>query len=272
MTETRLEVVKNQPRSWSQLDQWERCGHAYYLDRVERKWGRPASWLSQGTAVHEACELWERSNRTASLETAEHWFRVAYTRDLNETLAETPNLAFWESSGPYKGEADALRRYRVGLDHVKNYIDYYLDPKHAQEVIWITPSGEPAIELNFVEDFGSVKVRGKIDAIIDHPKKGLICRDTKTGASPGSPSQLKVYAEAVKKLTDVDVLNGDFFMTKRGSPTRTTDLTLVDRDEMMNRFEAMDQGVKRAEFTPNPGPNCARCSVRDSCIYREDEE
>jgi putative RecB family exonuclease len=206
------------------------------------------------------------------VEEAHRWFREAFTRDLNGALTETPNLAFWESSGPYKGEADALRRYRVGLDHVTNYIAYYGDPKHFKEVIWITPSGEPAIELNFVEEFGSVKVRGKIDAVIMHPKKGLIIRDTKTGASPGSASQLKVYAEAVEKLTGVDVLYGDFFMTKRGSPTRTTDLTLVDRDEMMNRFETMDQGVKRAEFAPNPGPNCARCSVRDSCEYREEED
>lgn len=270
--ELRLDVVKDQPRSWSQLDQWEKCGHAYYLDRVERAWNRPASWLEMGTAVHEACELWERSGRIATVETAEAWFREAYTRDLNESLAETPNPTFWESSGPYKGEADMVRRYRAGLDHVRNYIAYYEDPKHWQETIWVTPKGEPAIELNFVEDFGSVKVRGKIDAIIQHPKKGLIVRDTKTGASPGSPSQLKVYAEAVEKLTGEDVLNGDFFMTKRGSPTRTTDLTLVDRDEMMNRFEVMDQGVKRAEFAPNPGPNCARCSVRDSCGYREDED
>jgi putative RecB family exonuclease len=272
VTETRLEVVKNQPRSWSQLDQWEKCGHAYFLDRVERKWNRPASWLEMGVSVHEACELWERSGRIATVETAEGWFREAFTRDLNKTLDETPNLAFWESSGPYKGAADALRRYRVGLDHVRNYIAYYEDPKHWHETIWNTPDGTPAIELNFVEDFGSVKVRGKIDAVVMHPKKGLIVRDTKTGASPGSASQLKVYAEAVEKLTGVDVLYGDFFMTKRGTPTRTTDLTLVDRDEMMNRFEEMDQGVKSEVFTPNPGPNCARCSVRDSCVYRGEED
>lgn len=273
MTLDRLAVVQDQPRSWSQLDEYERCGHAYWLNRVEKAWNRPASWLEMGTAVHEACELWERSGRIATVETAESWFREAYTRDLNVSLTETPNLAFWESSGPYKGEADALRRYTVGLEHVNRYIDYYT--AKPEEVIWVTPEGVPAIELDFTVQFGSIKVRGKIDAVIEKPVKKetrKIIRDTKSGASAGDPSQLTVYREAVSQLTGVDVLYGDFLLTKRGTPTRTTDLTLVPRSEIIDRFEAMDQGVKRAEFAPNPGPGCTRCPVRDSCEYREEED
>lgn len=269
---SRLDEVKNQPRSWSQLSEYERCGYAYWLNRVQRVWNRPASWLEMGTGIHEACELWEKSGRGATREQVEDWFRTAYVRDLNETLTETPNLGFYESSGPYKGEADALRRYKVGLEHVNRYIDYYT--AKPEEVIWVTPNGVPAIELDFTVQFGSIKVRGKIDAVIEKPaKKGIrrIIRDTKSGASAGDPSQLTVYREAVSQLTGVDVLYGDFLLTKRGTPTRTTDLTLVPRSEIIDRFEAMDQGVKREEFAPNPGPGCARCSVRDSCEYREED-
>jgi len=189
-----------------------------------------------------------------------------------KTLNETPNLTFWESSGPYRGEADAVRRYHVGIEHVNRYIDFYESPKTHDQVIWITPEGEPAIELEFNVPIGNVQVRGKIDAIVDHPKKGLIIRDTKSGSKVRDASQLSVYRSAVEELMGVDVLWGDFLMTNRGTPTRTTDLTLVPGSEIIDRFEAMDQGVKAGVFTPNPGENCARCSVRDSCEFRKDGE
>lgn len=270
-TVSRLDEVKAQPRSWSQLSQHTDCGYAYKLDRIDRVWSQPASWYGMGTGAHHAIELWEKSNRTATLEQAQDWFREEYVKEINEELAETPNLAFWAASGPYKGEADAVRRYRVGLEHVERYLGYYTN-KHPEEVIWITPEGEPAIELNFDVDLDGVRVRGKIDAIIDHPKKGLIIVDEKTGANPGTGEQLKVYAQAVWEMFKVEVKWGAYFMSKRGSPTRLKDLTLVSRDEVVTRFRDMDAKVKAEEFTPNPGPNCARCSVRDSCEYREDED
>ena len=268
-TESRLDKVKAQPRSWSQASQWNECGYAYYLDRIEQVWRRPASWLEMGTAVHEACEKWELSNRTATREEAREWFIEAYVREMAETLATTPNLSYWESSGPYRGEADASRRYKVGIEHVDRYIDYYTG-KGSNEVIWIDPNGNPAIELNFDIDLEGVRVRGKIDAIIEHPKKGLIVRDTKTGRDPGTGAQLKVYAQAVQELHQVEITKGDYMMTNRGTPTRTKDLSLVPRSDVVDLFQLMDEGVKAEVFEPKPGPGCARCSVRDSCEFRED--
>lgn len=263
----RLDKVKGQTRSYSQIGAYERCPYAYYLDRVQQVWNEPASWLAHGSAVHEACEKWERTNRIATKEQARAWFREAYSRELQPSLDETPNLSFWSSSGPYKGPEDVVRRWKVGQEHVDRYIDFYTDVKTHNQVIWIDPNGTPAIELDFDVDLDGVRVRGFIDAIIDHPKKGLIIRDTKTGQTPGDTVQLKIYAQAVEELHGVEVSKGDFFMTKRGTPTRTSDLSTVSRQEVVDSFHAMDQAVKDEKFDPKPGPACERCTVKTSCAF-----
>lgn len=270
MTEpSRLDKVKTMPRSYSQLNEYGRCAYAYFLGRVERVWQRPAFWLPMGTAVHEACEKWERSGRILSIEQAQVWYKKAYARESNEMLQETPNMSFWESSGPYAGPQDAERRFQVGQQHVANYIRYYEDKKHWKEEIWVAPDGTEAIELQFNIDLGGVKVRGFIDAMIEHPTMGVIPRDTKTGATPGDDTQIKTYALACEELAGIDILYGDFFMTKTGKPTVPYDLTRTSREELVDMYGTMDQGVKDEKFDPTPSPDlCRRCSVRDSCTFR----
>lgn len=271
MDKTRLEIVKDQPRSWSQLSEYNECGWAYKLHRIDQVWSRPAFWYPMGTAVHEACESWEAGGRTDSVDTVQNWYREAYVRECNEYLDTTPDPEDFEASGPYHGADDATRRFRVGQEHVQRYVEYYT--ANPDQVIWVTPEGEPGIELSFEVELGEVGVRGMVDAIIDHPKFGLIIRDTKTGANPGSGEQLAVYRAAVKVKTGENVPWGDYLMTKTGKPKpfyRPHDLTVVSLEDVTARFKTMDEGVKAEVFVPNPGENCARCSVRDSCEFRVD--
>jgi putative RecB family exonuclease len=256
------------PRSYSQLNQYDRCSWAYKLDRVDRAWNKPAFWLAMGTATHEACERWERSNRTATVAEAQQWYREAYVREANEYLDETPDASLFESSGPYAGPEDAERRYRVGQDHVRLYIKYYSD--HPDQTIWTAPDGQPAIELAFEVEISGVMMRGFIDAVIVHPKHGLVIRDTKTGADPGTPEQLEVYRAAIKAQYGVEINAGDFFMTKTGKPKpfyTPHDLSSAGTG-IHRKIQIMDESVKAGIFTPNPGDACARCSVRDACEFK----
>jgi putative RecB family exonuclease len=222
-----------------------------------------------GTAVHEAGEAWERSGRTLPLEEAQDVFRIAYWREVNSYLDETPNTAFWFASGPYRGPDDIQRRYRVGLDHVARYIGYY--EKHPRQVIWIDPvSGEPAIELSFDMDLDGVSVRGFIDAVIEDLDTGLVGpRDTKTGAKPGNELQLKTYGQGMEDLTGVPMVQGDYFMTKTGKPTFAYDLTEITRDELSGLYHEADTAIRAGDFPAKPSEDkCRFCSVRDSCKYR----
>lgn len=263
----RLQVVKNQPRSVSQAQQYLEelggCKYRYFLARVIQAWDRPAAWLAQGLAVHEAAEWWERTGRTHSLTAIQGVYKAAYHRHIRRLLDKTPNADTWFDSGfRYPGAVDIRRRAMLGLEQIERYYNYYVNQKPG-EVVWVTPTGEPAIELEFSEYFGGVLVRGYIDQIVDE-----IMRDIKTGTKPGGIFQLATYRYAIMSKYGVDFAKGDFWMGKTGKPTNTFDLTKMTREQVTELFESLDSGVKAEDFEPSPSPEkCGRCGVRTGCPF-----
>lgn len=255
------------PRSVSQYKEWMRCPYAYYLHRVEKVWERPAAWLPQGLAVHEAAEEYERSGRTMPLADAEDVYKASYAKHTNRLAEETPNLNYWFASGPYRGEADIERRFSLGLEQVERYINYY-ENAAPSEVIWMTPDGEPGIELGFNIDLEGVRVRGYIDAVVEHPKHGVIVRDNKTGNNPGDDFQLAVYAEAIRQTYGQEITTGDYWMGRKGKPTVPYKLSDWGYESLADEFRKLDEGVKSGEFTPDPEPDkCRFCPVNASCSF-----
>lgn len=262
----RLEHVKTMPRSVSQLQQYTKCPYSYYLQRVARAWQRPAAWLPQGLAVHEAAEAYERSGRTMSLSEAQDVFRESYARHTDRLCAETPRFDYWFASGPYAGETDVERRYGLGLEQVARYLAWY-EGKGKDDVVWITPDGTPAIELEFDVEIGTTRVRGFIDAIVETPA-GIRVRDNKTGKNPGNELQLAVYAEAIRKKYGQAINHGDYWMGRTGKPTVVYDLFEWGSAELGNEFAVMDAAVKAEEFEPRPDPDkCRFCSVSSACSF-----
>lgn len=163
-------------RSVSQRNTFDRCGWSYKLQRIDKVWQRPASWLSQGLGVHVAMEEWERSDRTIGRDRLIEIYREEFTRSINEQAEETPNFEFWFGSGPYSGPEDIERRWEVGEKQLLSLLDYA--EAHPEQKIWTTPDGDKAIELEFNVELGGVPVRGFIDQVIE-TDKGLVVRDIK---------------------------------------------------------------------------------------------
>lgn len=275
----RLEKAKTGPRSVSQVNQYLKCGYSWYLERVLRAWQKPAAWLAQGTAMHKAGEEYERSERSLTTEETREVFRESYAEEIERYAKETPNLDYWFSSGPYRGPEDIERRFHIGLGQVDRYVDYY-EREAPNEVIWITPDGEPAIELGFDIDLDGVKVRGFIDQVVTKPgypafndAEGHVrVRDLKSGNQPGDTLQLKVYAVAIEELYDVPVAVGDYWMgpnkRRKGGPTKPYDLTTVSRQQVVDKFHEVDAGIKAERFDPDPDPDkCRFCSVQTACRF-----
>lgn len=280
----RLAKVKHQHRSVSQAQQYLEelggCRYRYFLARVVQAWDRPAAWLPQGLAVHEAAEWWEKGSRKASLEEMQEFYRRSYNTHTMRLLKDTPNPDFWFASGRYEGAEDIKRRALLGLEQVKRYHNYYVNQKPG-EVIWITPDGSPAIELEFLVKFGNVWVKGYIDQIIDEITEADLIepiaaqyelnaklRDIKTGNQPGGLFQLGTYRFAILEKYDVDILSGDYWMGRHGKPTKPFDLELMDREQITGYFESVDQGVRSEDFTPSPSVDkCSRCGVASACAY-----
>jgi putative RecB family exonuclease len=239
----------------------------YYLERVECVWQKPAAWLPMGSAVHEAVEMWELSNRTMSLEATQTAFELAYQRETNKYLDETPNPAYWFRSGLYKGPEDIIRRYNLGREHVARYIAWY--EKHPEEVPFRFPDGSIAVEMPFTIDIAGIPVRGFIDWVGYDSNGNLIVRDNKTGNLPGGPDQLATYALAVQAQVGAVVSLGDYFMTRTGKPTIPYQLTQVVKTELEADYQKMDEGVKAGDFPAKPeAKKCMFCSVQSSCKYR----
>lgn len=265
-------------RSVSQYNQYVRCPQAYKLDRIDRVWKRPAAWLPQGLAVHEAIEAWEKSNRTMPLAEVQKIYSEAYDRYSNESCKETPNFAFWSRSGPYAGATDVRRRYGIGMEQVAKYLTWY--EEHPEEKVWVAPDGKPAIELDFDVNLDGVWLRGFIDAVVElpglagdnddgSPEPELRVRDAKTGKTPGDDFQLAVYAVVLQELYGIDILSGDYWMGQIGKPTKKPyPLDDWPREKVVEAFEWLNEQVAAERFDPLPEPDkCRFCDVSNSCEF-----
>lgn len=253
-------------RSVSQLKLYERCSYAYKLSRIDNVWQRPAAWLPQGSAVHEAAEAYERSGRTMSVEEAQDVFRASYAEHVNTYCEASPNFEAWFKSGPYGGELDIERRFQIGLEQVERYVRWY--ENHPDEVIWIAPDGTPGIELGFDIDLDGVQVRGFIDAVIDLNGE-IIVRDNKTGNHPGDDFQLAVYAVALAEQYGIDKPQlGDYWMGKSGKPTMLFPLKEWTREKVAAKFRELEDNIQAGNFEASPEPSkCRFCDVSWACEF-----
>ncbi|MEU3599635.1 PD-(D/E)XK nuclease family protein [Streptomyces sp. NPDC006798] len=264
--EERTEAYRTRPRSVSQVKQYEQCPFAFYLTRIAREPELQAAWLAQGVAVHSAAEEWERSERVMSVPEAQGVFGRVYVRMANEALEAEPAEDGWQASGPYTGFTDLERRWHLGREQVERYVAWY--EKNPDEKIWKSSDGVPAIEQRFDIEVDGVKVVGFIDQVIDHPKRGPVVRDIKTGVIPmvADTFQLDTYALALRQAHGVDCETGDYWSGKTGRPSRAR--KLGSGAAVVDRFKEMDEGVKAGLFTPSPSAEtCGRCPVQRSCDF-----
>jgi putative RecB family exonuclease len=275
-------TTERQHRSVSQYNQYKKCPYAYKLERIEKVWSRPAAWLAQGSAVHEAAEWYERTGRTeVGAENMKHVYSDSYEKHINAACEVTPNFDWWFASGRYGGELDIERRYEIGLQQCDKYVDWYVS--HPEEVIWIAPDGTPGIEIGFDIDLDGVPVRGFIDAVIETELKAstvtsdghifndkvIIVRDNKTGNHPGDDFQLGVYGVALAEQYGIDPPQlGDYWMGKTGAATFPFHIGEWTREKVSAEFRELEDNIAAERFDPKPSPdNCRMCSVSFSCEF-----
>ncbi|MBD0739851.1 RecB family exonuclease [Streptomyces sp. CBMA29] len=257
--------IATQPRSVSQTQQWEECGHRFYLQRIERVTPLPAAWSHHGTAFHHAAEQWERSQRTMTPEETVEVFNERYGLLVNEALDEEPNTNRWLSASGSGGD-DIERRYVLGQEQTRQYVEW---ANRTQPEVWATPAGEPALELYFMVELGGVKVRGYIDQLIADDEAAVRVRDLKTGTMR-SRFQLETYAVAVRAGYGATVTKGDWYLAKNGGLSRAVELRQVTAEQVGERYAVMDAGVKAGDFQPKPGFSCRFCDMKHKCSFSSD--
>ncbi|MEU1353868.1 PD-(D/E)XK nuclease family protein [Streptomyces cinnamoneus] len=255
--------IETQPRSVSQAQQYEQCGHRYYLQRIERVPARPASWSHHGVAFHAAVEAYELSERTMPADRAVELFSDRYSALVNADLEREPDTDRWLAAG-LPGGADIERRYHLGQEQVRAYVEWA--EVHPTQT-WKTPEDKPALELYFLIELGGVNVRGYIDQVVQDPDGTLRPRDWKTGTMK-SRFQLETYTVALRKAYGAEVNSADWYLAKSSGLSRPLKMAAVAEEQVAERFVAMDQGVKAGDFPAKPGFQCRFCDVSHACFFK----
>lgn len=253
-------------RSVSQLNTYS-CGLRYYLGRIRKVPRTPAAWTIQGSAVHSAVEMYEKSLRTAPEWALVDRYRETWQRLKRNALLEEPNLDAWMTGGRKKARKDIEDRFALGQEQITKYLEY---AKHDPLRVWTLPdSGLPASEVKFLEDFGGVQVLGYVDLIMEDPVTGeLQVRDIKTGTQkPIGLIQLAVYRWAIKKKYGRDLQWGDYWMAKYGAPSEPIYLGNTSLKQVESRFQMMDFAESNGIYLPNEGAHCRICDVSRYCPY-----
>lgn len=257
--------VENQPRSVSQVEQYEKCSWRWYLQRVERVQPRPAAWSFHGTAFHSAAEAWERSSRRMDPQGVQEVFSDEYTAMVNKALDKEPNTDVWLAAGRYTGGEDIERRYILGLEQTAAYVEW---SRVNQPAIWTEPAEDvPGLELSFMVELGGIKVRGFIDQALDEGEGTVRVRDLKTGSTK-SKFQLQTYSVAMRQQWGVNVESADWYLAKDGRLSRPVKVAEVSEDEIGQRYADMDASVKAGNFPANPGFDCRFCDMAHACFFK----
>jgi putative RecB family exonuclease len=255
--------VEDQPRSVSQLHQYEECPLRYYLVRVERVEPRPAAWSIHGTAFHEVAEAVELSEGAVGEEEAVELFSDIYAHGIQEALDREPDTDRWLAAGRSGGE-DIEHRYVLGQTQAARYVQWTAERPTA---LWRAPGGQLAVEVFFEVELAGVPVRGYIDQLIQEQDGTVRVRDLKTGSTK-SRFQLETYKVAAERAWGVTVRTGDWYLARNGGLSRALDLTEVSEADVSARYVAMDRAVKQGNFPARPGFHCNFCDVSHVCAAK----
>jgi putative RecB family exonuclease len=191
-------------------------------------------------------------------------FSDEYTALTDAALDRWPNTDQWMSAGPYDGGQDIERRFLLGREQTRAYVQW---SQVNEPNIWTEPTGgEPGLELSFMVELGGVAVRGFIDQALDEGDNAVRVRDLKTG-STRSKFQLQTYSVAMRKQWGVNVEKADWYLAQSNRLSRTVKVAEVLEEEIGQRYADMDAGVKRGDFPANPGYDCRFCDVNYVCPF-----
>lgn len=252
--------------SYSSVNTLRRCGEQYRLVKVLGLKELPSWAQVGGSAVHHTTEARDLLYHFGIATGEPRNFNDALDLEIEkmQRLTDT-DKADWKMSGraPNKLGEDWWRK--EGPLMVERWETWLLRTGYT---IWISPDGEPGIEVSVEGELGGQKVVAYVDRVLvsDHGP-GVV--DLKSGTkTPDTSEQLGTYAKLLGvRYPDVRFGWGAYFMNREGKCTIPESMDRwISTDELDEYYRNTASIIQQELFTPNSGSHCDfMCGVKKYC-------
>lgn len=256
--------------SYSQYKSYTSCPRNWYLSKIAKAEEKQTWYLPIGTAVHNMIEDWIADQQSRGIKPGSYdpWSNPKaedYLYPLIEKqLLIEPDLSKWLAGGPEdRPEIEELALQKV-RECFENAVEY-LDELDVWEVEYDASGRLPGLQ---------VPIKGYVDIIGEHKKKGPVIIDWKTGSTKPDNFQLKTYAALLRSDVRNEFFEPDFkgryVMLAPGSAnTRYVDLSDVDPQEVGLKYQAVYEKMEQKLYQANAGFGCRFCFNQDNCMVNK---
>ena len=160
------------------------------------------------------------------------------------------DVGFWQETGP---------------KWVQGYVDWREENQDWK--IWHTPTGIPAIELAMMPDFAGVPVKMILDRVFEVNGE-LVIVDLKTSQqTPLNTLQLGFYKIGLKKVFDIDVKWGAYWMSRQFGISPLASLEQHTEEKLEYMVSGFDKARKSGIFLPNTNTCQYKCGLTAFCMF-----
>jgi putative RecB family exonuclease len=248
--------------SYSGLSSYNTCGEQYRLDRIVGLPDLPGVYHAGGTAVHlaTAAKDWATLGSTDPVLSFNEYFNQAMEEQEQETGTTRDQ---WKVAGR-KPNVEDIPWWRLnGGSFVASWGRWF---NNTGWTTWITPDGEPAIELGMEEPIGDVPSHGFIDRVLVDDQGELVVVDLKTGKPPKDRLQLATYASYINSRYGVNCTRGGYWMARGGILTGKHDLSPLLDGRLEYEYSQAWKGIENEIFPAKPSGLCANwCPFNKYC-------
>ena len=196
---------------------------------------------------------------------AKHWQTETAAA---EAFAKTP-ISEWRAGGrvskEWPNKENAEWWAANGPAMLQSFVDWW--EANNDWHVWISPDGEPAVELDVSGHIAGLPVKAFVDLVAYDQDGVLSVVDFKTGSStPTSGMQLGLYATLIEQLHGVRPQRGYFYSARKGMMIPMQDMDRWTEPVFERLFEDFNEAADAHIFLPNLGMTCGSCSVNTHCF------
>jgi len=255
--------------SYSQYNTYK-CPRAWYLGKVRQAEEKQTWYIPIGSAVHNMIEDWINPEvhfaGRDSIKAEDYFYPL-----IQDQMQIEPDLSRWLAGGPEAAPITHEKALQRAQECFEKAVQE-LEDIDVWEVEYDASGRLPGL---------SVPVKAFVDIVGEHPKKGPIIIDWKTGSTKPGNFQLETYAALLKvpalggndhPFTEHGSLpfKGRYVMLAPGAPnTRYVDLSKVDPAEVGRKYQAVVERMQGKHYEAKAGFDCRFCFMQDNCLVNK---